>query len=578
MFNLTKKVLRLLDNSRKKKTIIIIALMIIGGIVESFSVALILPLVSSISNPNNWNSTWYSKIICNIFNVSNQQVYTKTLIILLIFIFIFKSVFLITEKYIQNSFISNSKTRTQKKLLVSYLNLPYEYYLSANSGEILRIINSDTSSSYAVLLNIFTIYTDLITTLMIVIALIYASPFMSVMLLLLILFEVLLLSKIITPIMKTIGRNDRKYQSRANNWILILINGIKGIKVSNNGEYFIDKYTDNANKTNRLEIKNKTLSSLPKLVTETITIVGVLIIIYIQILNGIELNDLIPILSMFAMAAIKLLPIISSTSQQYNSSKYAEGAIDNVLNVIDTFKVSNVTSPNQKNKNVNIIFNKEIDFENITFAYTNSEKAILEDASFKIKMGESVGIIGKSGAGKTTSVDIILGLLKPSLGHVYVDGIDIEDNIGSWLNNLSYIPQQIFLIDDTIRNNVAFGIEEDKISDEQVWRALKDAQLDEFVKELPEQLDTKIGERGTRLSGGQGQRIGIARALYKNPRLLIFDEATSALDNETENAVMESINKLMGKVTMIVIAHRLTTIEHCDTVYRVENKKIIRQK
>ena len=238
-----------------------------------------------------------------------------------------------------------------------------------------------------------------------------------------------------------------------------------------------------------------------------------------------------------------------------------------------------ITHQNATEKSIGKIdLQKEIIFSDVVYSYPNSNKAVLDDAKMIIPVGKSIGIVGKSGAGKTTVVDIILGLLKPSKGFVYSDGKDIFEFYKSWISHIGYIPQSIFMLDDTIRANVAFGIDEEQLCDDKVWDALREAQLEGFVKSLPEGLDTQIGERGVRLSGGQRQRIGIARALYENPELLIFDEATSALDNETEAAIMESINRLHGKKTIIIIAHRLQTIESCDIVYRVENGKIYRDR
>ena len=214
-----------------------------------------------------------------------------------------------------------------------------------------------------------------------------------------------------------------------------------------------------------------------------------------------------------------------------------------------------------------------IEMKDITYAYPNTERLIFDHADLKIPVGASVGIVGTSGAGKSTVVDILLGLLEPSTGYIYADGVDVKEpgNYRKWLKNIGYIPQMIFMLDDTIRKNVAFGVPEDKIDENRLWEVLKEAQLDEFIKTLPEGLETGIGERGIRLSGGQRQRIGIARALYNDPEVLILDEATSALDNDTEAAIMESINRLHGRKTLIIIAHRLQTIEKCDIVYRVED-------
>ena len=261
-------------------------------------------------------------------------------------------------------------------------------------------------------------------------------------------------------------------------------------------------------------------------------------------------------------------------NNQINSIAYFEpffmGVSDNLQDEINGQNIDMSFATDEDEK---LDVKESIEMKDITYAYPNTERLIFDHADLKIPVGASVGIVGTSGAGKSTVVDILLGLLEPSTGHIYADSVDVKDagNYRKWLKNIGYIPQMIFMLDDTIRKNVAFGVPEDKIDEDRLWEVLKEAQLDEFIKTLPEGLETGIGERGIRLSGGQRQRIGIARALYNDPEVLILDEATSALDNDTEAAIMESINRLHGRKTLIIIAHRLQTIEKCDIVYRVED-------
>ena len=263
-------------------------------------------------------------------------------------------------------------------------------------------------------------------------------------------------------------------------------------------------------------------------------------------------------------------------NNQINSIAYFEpffmGVSDNLQDEIQGDKVDLSFATDEEEK---LPVTKSIELKDITYAYPNTDKLIFDHAEMTIPIGASVGIVGTSGAGKSTVVDILLGLLETRSGTVYADGVDVRQEYRKWLRNIGYIPQMIFMLDDTIRNNVAFGVPGEKIDEDRLWEVLKEAQLDEFVKTLPEGLDTGIGERGIRLSGGQRQRIGIARALYHDPEVLVLDEATSALDNDTEAAIMESINRLHGRKTLIIIAHRLQTIEKCDLVYRVENGKAV---
>lgn len=299
------------------------------------------------------------------------------------------------------------------------------------------------------------------------------------------------------------------------------------------------------------------------------------IVVAVLIGNGTELQSIIPMLTAVAMAAIRLLPSVNRISGALNKISYGEPMLDKVIENMHVLEKNPAQTNDGKRHGLSVPKLRELlKFERISYHYPSSEEPVLSNASMTIRRGESVGIVGPSGAGKTTSVDIILGLLNPQSGQVLVDGVNIKNDLHGWLSQIGYIPQMIFMLDDTIRANVAFGEQKGDIDDAKVWCALREAALEEFVRSLPEGLDTQIGERGVRLSGGQRQRIGIARALYQNPEVLIFDEATSALDNETESAIMESIHGLRGTKTMIIIAHRLTTIEACDRIFRVEHGKI----
>jgi ABC-type multidrug transport system fused ATPase/permease subunit len=279
------------------------------------------------------------------------------------------------------------------------------------------------------------------------------------------------------------------------------------------------------------------------------------------------------------MAAVRLMPSVNRMSSALNALSYLEPALDKMvehLTVAEEWEKNHGQEESSPSARQKISLNHKVELSDLTYSYPNAESPVLDHANMEITIGKSIGVVGASGAGKTTAIDILLGLLVPQQGQVLADGVDIQEDYEGWLDHIGYIPQMIFMLDDTIRANVAFGIPKEEVDEEQVWRALEEAQLKTFVQSLPDGLDTTIGERGVRLSGGQRQRIGIARALYKNPELLIFDEATSALDNETEAAIMESINALHGRKTLVIIAHRLTTIAECDIVYRVENGKITR--
>lgn len=577
MLRVTKKVLHILDKMQKSKMAIIGVMMLIGGVMESLSVTLILPLMTAITDESGWNTSWYAQLICNIFKTNSHKEYIIILLGLLIVMFIGKNVYLLFEYFIQNTFITRNRFRMQCQLLHRFMSKPYAYFLNASSGEVYRMIAGDTISAFSCLTQVLTFYTETIICLAVGITIFIMSPVMAGSVIVILLLELVILAKIIKPVMLRLGNENRQEQALANKWILQAINGIKSIKVGKREQFFEEKYASHSNRVVQIEGTSLTINNSPKVIIEAVTIAGVLGILVIAVFNDVDVAAMVPQLAAFCVAAVKLLPSANRLSVCVSQISYFEGGLDNVIALLDEIPREELNQRMATGENVlpkKVQFNKEIHFNNITFAYNEDQAPILKEADFKIKLGESVGVIGPSGSGKTTSIDIILGLLEPQQGAVLVDGIDIRQDMKGWRGELAYIPQSIFLTDDTIRANVAFGLHENEVSDEKVWKALEEAQMKSFVESLPQGLDTMVGEQGVRLSGGQRQRIGIARALYNDPKVIFLDEATAALDNETEAAIMDSINHLKGKKTMIIIAHRLTTIANCDVVYRVENGKV----
>ena len=350
--------------------------------------------------------------------------------------------------------------------------------------------------------------------------------------------------------------------------------GIKEVKIACKEQYFVDEYKKCGQGYVNAVQKYSLYNNIPKLLIEAAcvaTMVGYMIYL---VVSGVSTENMLTVFSTLAAAAFVLLPCVNRINNQINSIAYFEpffmGVSDNLQDEISGDKVDMSFATDEEEK---LPVKTSIELKDITYAYPETDKLIFDHAGLTVPIGASVGIVGTTGAGKSTVVDILLGLLELRTGQVLADGVDIKQNYRKWLKNVGYIPQMIFMLDDTIRKNVAFGVPEEKIDEARVWEVLREAQLDEFIRTLPDGLETRIGERGIRLSGGQRQRISIARALYNDPEVLILDEATSALDNDTEAAIMESINRLHGRKTLVIIAHRLQTIEKCDLVYRVENGK-----
>lgn len=574
MIRVFKKFYKLLNKRQKNRIVILFFLMLIGACFEVLGVSMMLPLVTAVMNPDIITENALCSRICQIFQLSDHVSFVIGCIAVLVVIYVVKAVYLTFEYSIQYRFIFNNRFMTQKRLLEVYLHRPYEYFISAQSGEIIRTVQGDVDNSFNMLMVILGFMTEAVVSFAVITAIFVINPFMTVCVATMLLLLMLAVAKGLRPLLRREGLVYQKTYAATNKWLLQSISGIKEIKVTQTEDFFKNNFVQYGQKMVNAARWNSTLQNIPRNLIELVSVCSMMIVLGIMIAMGAEMESLIPSLSAFAMAAVKLLPSANRILGAVNQLTFYEPALNNMLKNLDVLEVKKVEEKGRTNA---FQLEKEIGLLGITYTYPGGEKKIFENADLTIPVGHSIGIVGTSGAGKTTAVDILLGLLKPQMGQVLVDGVDVSTNMQGWLAHIGYIPQMIFMLDDTIRENVVFGYEIDGQTDAEVWSALEEAQLADFVRELPKGLDTTIGERGVRLSGGQRQRIGIARALFTNPDVLVFDEATSALDNETEEAIMQSIHALHGKKTMIIIAHRLTTIKGCDAVYRVGNGKFVRE-
>ena len=590
--------------------IILFLLMLFGAFLEVLGVSLIVPLVSVIMQENVIQNNKVVQCICTLLHIRSNKTFSIVCILVLIFVFIFKDLYLMFEIYVQNRFIYNGRFQIQQRLMNTYLDCGYEYYLNASSGEIVRIMQQDVKNAFLLLFNLLNFTTELIVSLVLVIAVFVINPLMSMLVGIVLALTMLVIAKVAKPMLHRQGEILQESSEQTNKWLIQMVNGIKEIMVGNKQEFFRENFNYHGKRLVRAERWNGLLGNVPRLLIEMASIVSMLFALLVAVMSGAEVSKLVPAIAAFAMAALKLMPSANRISSALNLVAYYEPSLNNVLENLDLFDDENIKmnsvvkemkktfvrekrgnletsaeikSMQQTEKKVlgnfyNMTLQHQVELKNISYHYPDTKQMVLQNVDMVIPIGKSIGIVGVSGSGKTTVVDIILGLLNPQSGEVLIDGMLLKENYGQWLSCIGYIPQMIFMLDDTIRANVAFGISPEKVEEEKVLKALEEAQLRDFVEKLPDGLDTRIGERGIRLSGGQRQRIGIARALYPNPELLFFDEATSALDMETETAIMESINRLHGRKTLVIIAHRLATIAECDMVYRVENGRIVREK
>lgn len=571
----------LLDKKQKHKMVLLVFLMLIGAVLETLGVSMILPVMSVVMEENAVRKHAYLQVICDLFHIAYDD--TRTLMILvmvgLIVIFAVKNVFLFFQQKVQLKFVYTNQFATSRRMMINFMERPYEYYLNADTSVIQRSITSDVNNMYGLILSLLQLVSEGIVFVCLIAVSLVSDVMMSITVALLLVVVLAIIKWVLKPIMRKAGEENQDYYSGLYKWIDQSVMGIKEIKIANKENYFINEYAKcgegYVNAVQRYNLYNAT----PRLLIETVALAGMIFYMMIQLLSGVQVTAILPQLTLLALVAMRLIPCANRINNHLTSISYFEpffmGVSDNLQEEIRDESIDyNAASYQKKVEVQKLEIRHNIQLKDIVYKYPNTETLIFDRATMEIPIGKSVGIVGTSGAGKTTIVDILLGLLQIQSGEILADGVEVREHYQSFLKDIGYIPQTIFMIDSTIRKNVAFGVADEDIDDAKVWRALQEAQLDEFVRGLPDGLDTSIGERGIRISGGQRQRIGIARALFEDPEVLVLDEATSALDNETEAAIMESINMLHGKKTLIIIAHRLQTIEKCDMVYRVEKGQV----
>lgn len=572
----------IMDKKRQWQSIALFFVVLIGSFLELLGVSAILPFVNAIMTPETFISQGMGSMI-NMILPGNIEYNSLIVIvgILLIVVYVIKNAFLYFSVVIQNVFKCNTQKELALKMMNQFLNDSYENYINSNTSEVINKIDAEVFGAFNVLDNLLSFFRELLTALLIGGYLLYTDFGMAMSLILV--AGICFSAMTIGLKKKTTALGEEKLVTglRRATCAYQAIMGFKEIKITATKEYFTNAYDKAYEAQNKAEIKNSYIVNMPERLIESVCILSLIGIICIKIVTGSDVESFIPKLSVFAVAAFRLLPSVSRMTRYMNGIFYNQIALDKVYANMQRINAQVENEPKQYLEKA-IIKNKAINFEelkvdNITWVYKGSKTKICDKLSLTIKKGEAIGFIGSSGSGKSTLTDIILGLFQPSEGQVSINGISIFDSDVDWSKVIGYVPQNVFLTDDSIRNNVAFGKEH--VNDAAIWECLEKAQLREFVESLPDGLDTRVGERGIKFSGGQRQRVAIARALYNDPEIIVLDEATSALDNETEKAVMESIDALQGYKTLIIVAHRLTTIKNCDKVYEIKDgKAILRQR
>ena len=571
-----KKLNYILDKKQKINIVVLAVMIFIGGILETLSISAMLPVVWVIIDAESVQQNKYCQWIMELLHIQNMQGFIIMLLVALMIMYILKNAYLLLLTSEQNRFISVNRNRLISQVLREFLNRPYEFYLDADIPTVFRLTDSDIPNVFGILMAIISLASEVVVFVLICGVLIVTDWKLVLVLIFISGIVTLVLFKVLKPKLNSLGMTNQAIQSRIAKWRIQAIYGIKDVKVLHRESFFADNYESNGKIGAKLNQKYAIINALPRILIETIFMVSILGYLVVCVALGDDMTQMLPTLTAFGLAAVRLLPCVNRINTYLTDISYFRPCLDYVyenMNINEISKKTNQTLlPVDETKTMEL--KDRIELKDIVYAYPNTDVLIFDHADMEIPYGKSIGIMGPSGAGKSTIVDILLGLLKVHEGQILCDGDNVFENYPAWLAQIGYIPQSIYLVDEPIRNNIAFGITDDEIDDNRIWQVLEEAQLKEFIQTLPEGLDTTIGDRGVRLSGGQRQRLGIARALYHNPEILVFDEATSALDNETEAAVMEAINSFHGKKTMVIIAHRLNTIEKCDIIYKVEGGKI----
>jgi ABC-type multidrug transport system fused ATPase/permease subunit len=572
-----KKVNYILDRKQKIKLAILAIIIIIGAFMELLGVSCIMPLINVAMDSSVVDTTWYMIKVKDLFGFTETNQIVVFLAVVLIIVYIVKNIYITFQYNAQYRFIFNNQRNLAVKMMNSYIHQNYLFHVSRNVAELQRNVTEDVNGFYTVILNILQFMAEASVCVILVVYLMSMDIITTIVVASMIAIFALIFGIIFKKVLVKKGRENRQVSVSLTKLILQSFSGIKEIKVMNKEKFFLDNYDKTYKRFTVLQRQQTMLSFISRPTMETMCICGLLITLIGKILlfNN-DISSFVPTLSVFAVAAFRMLPSFNRISGYMSTIMFNRNAIDVLYkDLVEIDELGDdVHALSVGNMHIDKL-EQGIDIRNISFKYPESDKWILKDLNMHISPNTSVALIGSSGAGKTTLADVILGILEPQEGSILVENIDIRDNMDGWHNCLGYIPQSIYLMDDTIRANVAFGVDRDKIDDDAVWKALGEAQLDNFVRQLPHGLDTEIGDRGVKLSGGQRQRIGIARALYQNPKVLILDEATSALDNETEKDVMAAIEGLYGTRTLIVIAHRLSTIKKCDFIYEVKDGNVV---
>ena len=570
-----KEYFSLMGTGRKRRMLLLLPAMLIASVLEMLGIGLIVAVCSVLIDDEWLYSDARVAFVCRVLHIRPGGGFIIAILLLLVALYLAKMLYLAWENYVVAKFVRTVRSDISVELLRRITRAEYPFFVRHSSSELQNLLGQDMYQFASGLNACMQLMLEGLVALGMGAFLLYVDPLMTAFVMAGIVILLLLIQLPLDRVMQKAAGNLRQANSERWKWFHQVFVGIKDVKIGQHEDFVNQRFAAASRKYARAEYINQLWSRIPSLVIETVMIVCVLIYLIYLVAAGEELLRYLPGLSALALTAVRLLPTcnrISSSLTQLGYSKASVGAVKAIL------EETNTAIRAEKQPQREVAFTKGLSLHHVSYAYEGKPEAVLTDVDMEIPAGTSVGIIGPSGAGKTTLLDILLGLLIPSQGSVEIDGVPIEQCNESFLNKTAYVPQSTFLMNDTVRSNVAMGVDAERIDDKLVWDALEKAALSDTIRALPDGLDTQVGERGVRFSGGECQRLGLARALYQDPTIIFFDEATSALDLETEAAVLRSIEGLRDGRTLIIVSHRSSAISNCDLVYRVQDGRVIRER
>ena len=568
MISSLKKINFLITKRQRKGLVILIFLLFVGMIFELFGLGILLPVLTIITDPSLIETNIYLVKIADIFELEKHSDFILFALITLVVFYLIKTIFLIILSFIQNRFLSNVISETAKTLLSKYLSLPYDFFLKRNSSSLIKNFQVELHNYWNFWVALLALLTETLFLISFIAVLIYIEPIGAISTGIFLGIISISIYQITKSKLKLWGLKREESDAIISQTLTETFGSIKDIMLLDKSIFFKNIFNDSMSLKTRVWSNNATISQFPKLFFEFLAVLSLAVFIILQLYQGKDVKIVIPVLGVFVASTFKIIPSLNRILSSFQTLKFNIPSIDIYYNEL---KISHQNS--EKKTLTNISFNHSIEIVDLCFGYDKSTSLVLKELNFTINKFEKIGIVGSSGSGKSTLVDLLMGLYPLLKGEIKYDGIDIFENLKSWQKNIGYVPQDIFLLDNSIKNNICFGIVNSEINEEKLQKAIYDSQLLDFINNLENGIETKVGERGVQISGGQRQRIGIARALYNNPNILILDEATSALDNKTEKELINSVRDLKDK-TVIMIAHRLTTLVDCDRVFELVDGKL----